>query len=53
MTFCNDCNDKKFCDKRDNQIKENKKIEAILNELKRHAQNQYGCMLPNKNIQNF
>ena len=29
-----------------NQVNENKKFEAILNLLKRHAPNQFGYMLP-------
>ena len=46
MRFCNKCNDKKLCNKCNNQIKENKWFEANLNELKRHAPNDFGYMLP-------
>ena len=46
MRFCNECNDKKMCDKCNNQINENKEFEANLNELKRHAPNDFGHMLP-------
>ena len=46
MRFCNDCNDKKMCNKRNNQINENKEFEANLNELKRHPPNEFGHMLP-------
>ena len=46
MRFCSECNDKKTCDKCNNQIKENKEFEANLNELKRHPPNEFGHMLP-------
>ena len=44
--FCNECNDKKVCNKCINQINENKEFEANLNELKRHQPNEFGYMLP-------
>ena len=46
MRFCNECNDRKMCDKCNNQINENKEFEANLNELKRHPLNEFGHMLP-------
>ena len=46
MRFCNECNDKKVCDKCNNLINENKELEANLNLLKRKAPNQFGYMLP-------
>ena len=46
MRFCNDCKDKKVCDKCDNPTNENKEYEANLNKLKRHSQDEFGCMLP-------
>ena len=46
MRFRNECNGKKTCDKCNNQINENKEFEANLNELKRHAPNDFGHMLP-------
>ena len=46
MRFCNECNDKKVCDKCNNQIKEIKEFEANLNELKRHPPNEFSQMLP-------
>ena len=46
MRFCNECNDKKLCDKCNYQINENKEFEANLNELKRHSPNEFGHMLP-------
>ena len=46
MRFCNECNNKKVCDRCNNQINENKEFEANLNELKRHAPNKHGYMLP-------
>ena len=46
MRFCNECNDRKMCDKCNNQINENKEFEANLNELKRHQPNEFGQMLP-------
>ena len=46
MRFCNECNGKKTCDKCNNQINEIKGFEANLNELKRHAPNVFGHMLP-------
>ena len=46
MRFCNECNDKRLCDKCNKQINENKEFEASLNELKRHPPNEFGYMLP-------
>ena len=46
MRFCNECDDKKLCNKCNNQINENKEFEANLNELKRHAPNDFGQKLP-------
>ena len=46
MRFCNECNDKKLCDKCNYQINENKEFEANLNELIRHPRNEFGHMLP-------
>ena len=46
MRFCNECIDKKMCNKCNNQINENEKFEAKLNELKRHPPNYFGHMLP-------
>ena len=45
MRFCYGCNDKKICDKCNNQINENKEFEAHLNDLKRRAPNQFGYTL--------
>ena len=46
MRFCNECDDKKVCNKCNNQINENKELEADLNLLKRKAPNDFGYMLP-------
>ena len=46
MRFCNECNDKKMCDKCNNQINENKEFQANLNLLKRKAPNEFVYMLP-------
>ena len=46
MRFCNECNDRKMCDKCNNQINENKEVKANLIELKRHPSNAFGHMLP-------
>ena len=46
MRFCNECNDKKVCNKFNNQINENKEFEANLNELKGHPPNEFAHMLP-------
>ena len=46
MRFCDGCDDKKFCNKCNNLINENKEFEATLNELKRHPPNNSGYMLP-------
>ena len=45
MRLCNECNDKKMCDKCNNEINENKEFEANLNELKRRPPNDFGHML--------
>ena len=44
--FCNGCNDKKVCDKCNNQLNEIKEFEAILNEIKSCPPNEFGHMLP-------
>ena len=46
MRFCNECDDKKVCNKCNNQINENKELEADLNLLKRKAPNDFGYILP-------
>ena len=46
VRYCNDCKDKKLCDKCNNQINENKKFEANSNKLKRHSPNEFGYKLP-------
>ena len=46
MRFCNECDDKKVCNKCNNQVNENKEFEANLNELKRNHPNEFGHMLP-------
>ena len=46
MGFCNECDDKKMCNKCSNQVNENKEFEAILNELKRYPPKEFGHMLP-------
>ena len=46
IKFCNECKDKKMCNKCNNQINETKKFEANLNKLKRHAPNEFAYMLP-------
>ena len=43
---CNNCNGEILYNECNNQINENKEFEASLNELKRHAPNQFGHMLP-------
>ena len=45
MRFCNECDDKKMCNKFNDQINENKKLEANLNEIKRHPPSNFGHML--------
>ena len=50
MRFCDECNDKKVCDKCNNQINENKEFEANLNELKRHPPNDFGHVFPHYKI---
>ena len=46
IRFCNECDVKIMCDKRNNQINEKKENEANLNELKRYPPNEFGHMLP-------
>ena len=46
MRFCKECHDKKVCIKCNDQINENKDFGDNLNELKRHAPNHFGYMLP-------
>ena len=46
MRFCNECKDRKMCDKFNNQINENKEFEASLNELKKLPPSKFGQMLP-------
>ena len=46
MRFCNECNDKRLCDKCNKQINENKEFAANLNLLKREKPNDFGHMLP-------
>ena len=46
MRFYYECNDKKVCNKCNNQINENKEFEANLNLLKRKAPSENGYMLP-------
>ena len=50
MRFCNECDDKRMCNKCNNQINENKEFEANLNELKRHPPNEFDYMLPDYKI---
>ena len=46
MRFCNECNDKRMCNRCNIQINENKEFEANLNFLKIQAPNKLGHMLP-------
>ena len=46
MRFCNECKDKKICDKCNNQVTENKEYESNLNLIKRQAPNEFGHMPP-------
>ena len=46
MRFCNECNDKRLCDKCSNQVNANKKFEANFHLLKRQPPKQFGYMLP-------
>ena len=46
MSSCYESNDKKMCNKCNNQINEKKQFEAFLNELKRHPPNEFGHILP-------
>ena len=50
MRFCNECDDRKTCNKSNEQINENKEFEANLNELKRHPPYEFGHMLPHSKI---
>ena len=50
MRFCNECDDKKLCNKCNIQMNENKEFESNLNELWRHSPNEFGHMLPYYNI---
>ena len=45
MTFCNECNIKRMCNRCNDQINENKEFEAILISIKRQAPNELGYML--------
>ena len=45
MRFCNEGDDKRMCNKFNNQVNENKEIEANLNLLKSQAPNKSGHML--------
>ena len=44
--FCNERNDKRLCNRCNNQINENKELEAKLNLVKRQPHNEFGHMLP-------
>ena len=46
MRFCNESNDKKMCNKCNNQVNENNDFDANLNSSKRQAPNEFGHMLP-------
>ena len=46
MRFFNECSKEKCCDGFNNQVNENKVVEAILNLLKREAPIEFGRMLP-------
>ena len=46
MRFCNECSKEKCCDRCNNQINENKELEANLNLLKGEAPIELGHMLP-------
>ena len=46
LRFCDECNDKRMCKKRNNEVNECKEFEAKLNELKRDPPNEFGYMLP-------
>ena len=50
MRFCNECNDTKMCNRCNNQVNENKEIEANLNKLKRHPPKEFGHMLSHYKI---
>ena len=43
---CNECKDEILCDECNNQVNENKKVEANLSLLKRGVPNQFGHMIP-------
>ena len=42
MRQCNDCKDGIFCTLCNDQVDQNKKFEAKLNEIKRHPPNEFG-----------
>ena len=46
MRFCNECNDRRMCNRCKNQYNGNKEFEANLKLIKRKAPNQFGHMLP-------
>ena len=46
MRFCNKGKDGILCTTCNNQVNDNKELEANLNELKRHKLNDFGYMLP-------
>ena len=51
MRFCNECTDRLTCNNSNNQISENKELEATLGFLKRQAANKFvTCFLILKNI---
>ena len=46
MRFCKECNDKRMCNRCNNQVNENKEFKANLNLLKKHSLSEFGQMLP-------
>ena len=50
MRFYNECNEKRMCEKCNNQVNESKEFEAKLKLLQRKAPNQFGHMLPYYNL---
>ena len=46
MRFCNECNDKKVCNRCKNQINENKELKTNSNLLRRQAPNEFGHIVP-------
>ena len=50
MMRCNNCIGELLCDECNNQINENKELEANLNLLKRNEPNRFGHMLPYYNL---